>query len=337
MGGAVRGKPDPALNLPRLWQYDEKSWEWKDTSSANPDARKIRGIFFRNDKGVDLGKFLTLGETVTIALRVHNLSLVDCPPVDVHFEAVRYNPDGKPVSIGTVRTPSITRWGAKDKANWEWAIVQWNTSGMEAGNYKIRVSVNSGNDIVKELPLRGYKQTYDNNQGWYDVCLAKDPNQEIEEIGLSEDDINQNLVALSLKLDNSPDNWKFFEPGEVVVFRGDVKNEGVISKGNISLLLYDDDPAGGGRAFANPIISGIQPGEEYSFVIAHAFDVSVPRRVYMKMIPNEGDLPEDNMVSVVVPVGDVTGGGGGCSTGSFGSLGVFFIVGILPLMLKRRH
>ncbi len=333
--GQYGGKPDPALNLPRLWQYGEKGWEWKDTSNTNPDARKIRGIFFRNDKGIDLGKFLTLGETVTIALRVHNLSLVDCPPVEVHFEAVRYNPDGKPVSIGTVRTPSITRWGAKDKANWEWAIIQWNTSGMEAGNYKIRVSVNSGNDIVKELPLRGYKQSYDNNQGWYDVCLAKDPNKVAEEMGLPYDQINQNLVAYSFKVSNLPKNGSFFEPGEVILFHGNVKNEGVLTKGNISLMLYDGDPDKGGKAFANPIISGIRPNEDYSLVMAHAFDVSVPRKVYMKVIPNEGDMPDDNMVSVLVPVEDSTGVG--CSTGSFCGLGALFIVGILPLMLKRRH
>lgn len=332
--GLYSGKPDPSLNLPRMWQYEEKGWKWEDTSSSNPDARKIRGIFFRNDKGADLGKFLTLGDTVTIALRVHNLSLVDCPPVEVSFEAVRYNPDGKPISIGTVRTPAISRWGDKEKANWDWATIQWNTSGMEAGNYKIRVSVNSGKDSVKELPLRGYKQSYDNNQGWYDVCLAKDPNKEIEEMGIPEEDINQNLTALHLKLDNSPSNGAFFEPGEIVVFRGGVKNEGVISKGNISLFLYDGDPAKGGSAFANPIISGIQPGEDYSLVIAHAFDASVPSRIYMKIIPNEGDSPEDNMVNVVIPVENSSGG---CSTGSFGSLGILFIVGILPLMVRRRH
>lgn len=331
--GAYGGKPDPALNLPRLWQYGEKGWEWKDTSKTNPDGRKIRGIFFRNDKGVDLGKFLPLGETVTVALRVHNLSLVDCPPVEVHFEAVRYNPDGKPVSIGTVKTPLIARWGASNKANWEWAIVQWNTSGMEAGNYRVQVTVNSGRDGIKELPLRGYKESYDNNQGWYDVCLAKDPNKVAEETELPYHEINQNLVASSLAVANLPDNGKIFEPWEIVMFRGTVKNEGVLTKGNISLLLYDGDPAKGGKAFANPIISGIQASGEYSFVMAHAFDSPVPHRVYMVVVPNEGDLPEDNVVSVSLS-GDSSGSG--CSVGSWGTFGVLLFSGLIPLTMRRK-
>ena len=73
--------PDPALNLPRIWMFkdikhptDEEIWEWVDDETENPDARKIRGIFFRDAKGVDLGAAIPLDDTATIAVRIHNFS-----------------------------------------------------------------------------------------------------------------------------------------------------------------------------------------------------------------------------------------------------------------------
>ena len=329
------GKPDPALNLPRIWQYTNKGWEWKGGDASNPDARKIRGIFFRNEENADLGKFLPLGEPVTIAVRVHNLSLADCPPVEVRFEAVRYNPQGRTVAIGTARTPPISRWGAP-KANWEWATVKWNTAGMEEGNYKIRVIVNSDRSAVRELPNRAYEESYDNNHGWYDVKLAKDPNKVAAELGLSDEDLDLNLVALSLDLANTPADGKAFEVGEPVLLRGTVKNEGVLTKGNISLFFYDGDPARGGIPFANRIISGIGPGEQYSLVATHIFNTAGPRMVYMRVAPNEKDDPDDNVVSIAVPVhGGGTASGGGCAAGNAGAWSALLLIGLGPLALKR--
>jgi len=329
------GKPDPALNLPRIWQYTNKGWEWKGDDAANPDARKIRGIFFRNEENADLGKFLPLGDMITIAVRVHNFSLVDCPPVEVRFEAVRYNPEGRPVTIGTVRTPPISRWGAP-KANWEWAILKWNTAGMEEGNYKIRAIVNSDRRAVAELPLRAHGERYDNNHGWYDIRLAKDPNKVAAELGLSDEELNLNLVALSLELANTPADGKAFEVGEPVLLRGTVKNEGVLTKGNISLFFYDGDPEKGGTSFANRILSGIGTGGQYSFVAAYTFDTPGPRTVYMRVVPNEKDAPGDNTASVAVPV---QGGepGGGCAAGSAGAWSALLLAGLAPLALRKKE
>ncbi len=324
--------PDPALNLPRLWRYVEgDGWKWAAADPLNPDARKIRGIFFRNSNGVDLGKNLPLGETTTIAVRVHNFSLVECPEVDVLFEAVPYG--GAPaVVIGTARTPRIDLWGASEAANWRWATVAWNTAGMTEGNYTVRVTVNPDRRIP-ELAGRALNEPFDNNLGWYDVFVGR-PRSAFEE-GLSA--ANENLVAATLELTNTPADGKAFALGEVALLRGTLRNEGMLPVGNISLFFYDGNPDGGGKPIANRIVAGIVPGGEYAVVLTHTFDTPGPRSVFMRVVPKVGDPPEDNTVSVAVPVHGGGTGGGGCATGSTGAWTALLLAGLAPSALRRKE
>ena len=324
--------PDPALNLPRLWRYVEgDGWKWAAADPLNPDARKIRGIFFRNSNGVDLGKSLPLGETTTIAVRVHNFSLVECPVVDVLFEAVPYG-GGPAVVIGTARTPRIDPWGASEAANWKWATVAWNTSGMTEGNYTVRVTANPDGRVA-ELEGRALNEPFDNNLGWYDVFVGRSRSAVEEELAA----VNENLVAATLELANTPADGKAFAPGETALLRGTLRNEGTLPVGNISLFFYDGNPDGGGKPIANRIVSGIVPGGEYSVVLTHSFDTPGPRSVFMRVVPKVGDPPEDNTVSVAVTVQGGASGSGGCAAGSAGAWSALLLIGLAPLALGRKE
>jgi hypothetical protein len=331
------GAPDPALNLPRLWRYVEGSdWTWAAEDPLHPDARKIRGIFFRNSRGADLGKSIPLGETVTMALRVHNFSLVPSPEVEVLFEAVSYD-GSRTITLGTARTPRIDQWGSENP-NWKWVTLAWNTAGMIEGNYKIRVTVNP-EGAVAELPLRALGEAYDNNQGWYDVFVGRPRSAFAEQLtadGLLLEDANTNLMALTLELENTPADGRVFALGETVLLRGTVRNEGELPVGNISLFFYDGNPDRGGEPFANRIISGILPGGEYSLLLSYSFETPGSRSVFMRVVPKVGDPPEDNTVSVAVPVEGGHTGRGGCTAANAGGWSGLMLLGLVPLALRRR-
>lgn len=334
--------PDPALNLPRIWMFkdvkhptDEEIWEWVDDETENPDARKIRGIFFRNAKGIDLGAAISLGDTATIAVRVHNFSLTDCAPTTVRFEAAPYDPDtgetGSAFTLGTAQTSRIDRWGAQNP-NWKETTLDWDTSALSEGNYKILVTVDPSGQIA-ELPGRALNEAFDNNRGWFPVFLHKK-----DSIAATERTGATNLKG-GLSLGNAPSNGKSFAPGESVIFRGSVLNEGDVSVRSIKVLFFDGDPAKGGKAFAGKIVPGVLPGASYSLVVKHAFETPGTHRVHMRVVPRQGDpAPDDNTAVVAVQVGEAANSGGGCATGDAGMWSALFLVsGLLPAALRRKR
>lgn len=332
--------PDPALNLPRLWQYRNDTWTWlEDGDGTNPEARKIRGIFFRRKNGTDLGTSIPLGEVAVVAVRVHNFSLKDCPSVEVRAEVVPYDPQtgkttGDPVRLESFRTPPINRWGTS-RANWEEATFQWNTASFAEGNYRVLVTVNPER-AVEELPGRALNEPFDNNRGWYEVFLHRNQQvlaAEFAEKGRDLDEAAPNLVA-GLEIANTPEDGHSFDPEEVVLLRGSVRNEGDVPTSDIVLFFFDGDPDRGGAAFASPLIPGIKPNETYSLTVPHTFETPGSRRVFLRVVPKVGDPPEDNTATVVVPVkGD---SGSGCSVGSAGA-GTAALLLALPLFLLRRR
>jgi|GEM_PF-2171678 len=332
--------PDPALNLPHLWQYRNDTWRWSENDDGtNPEARKIRGIFFRRKNGTDLGTSIPLGEAAVIAVRVHNFSLKDCPSVEVRAEVVPYDPQtgkatGDPVRLESFRTPAINRWGAS-RANWEEATFQWNTASFTEGNYRVLVTVNPER-AVPELPERALNEPFDNNHGWYEVFLHRNRGAlaaDLAEKGLDLDEAAPNL-AVGLDIANTPEDGRSFDPEEVVLLRGTVRNEGDVPTSDIALFFFDGDPDRGGVPFAGPVIAGIKPNEMYSLTVPHIFETPGSRRVFLRVVPKVGDPPEDNTATVVVPVkGD---SGSGCSVGSAGA-GAAALLLALPLLLLRRR
>lgn len=331
---------DPALNLPHLWQYRNDTWRWSENDDGtNPEARKIRGIFFRRKNGTDLGTSIPLGEAAVIAVRVHNFSLKDCPSVEVRAEVVPYDPQtgkttGDPVRLESFRTPTINRWGAS-RANWEEATFQWNTASFTEGNYRVLVTVNP-EGTVPELPERALHEPFDNNHGWYEVFLHRrqaDLAEEVAEKGLDLDEAAPNLVA-GLDIANTPEDGRSFDPEEIVLLRGSVRNEGDVPTSDIVLFFFDGDPDRGGTAFASPVIAGIKPNGTYSLTVPHIFETPGSRRVFLRVVPKVGDPPEDNTATVFVPVkGD---SGSGCSVGSAGA-GAAVLLLAAPLLLLRRR
>ena len=326
-------KPDPALNLPRTWQYDQKSGKWiwvggESDRTRYPEARRIRGIFFEDVAGVDLGKYLPIGKRTTIKVRVHNFSLEDCPPVKVLFEIAPkpYNEDSFR-ELGTAQSRGISRWG-EDRPNWEMVTFSWDTSGMEAGNYRVRVTVNP-NGSVGELSEKGYGGHYDNNHGWYDVFLGTGARSSGPK---GDEGTNLNLVA-RIELTNSPEDGQAFKPGETAILRAEVKNEGNMPVGNLSLFIYDGNPDLGGTSFANLIISGVNPGEEHSRTVSYTVEGSGHKRIFMRLIPKVGDPPEDNTASISLPIHG--GSSVGCLIGHGGSLAMLTIAIPLALFGKR--
>ncbi len=340
--------PDPGLNLPRIWMFkdikhptDEEIWEWVDDETENPDARKIRGIFFRDAKGVDLGAAIPLGDTATIAVRVHNFSLADCASTTVRFEAAPYDPDtgntGNAFTLGTVQTPRIDRWGAQNP-NWTEATFDWDTSTLSEGNYKILVTLDPSGQIG-ELPGRALNEPFDNNRGWFPVFLHKKDSIAAAERATterSENELASNLKG-ALSVTNAPSNGKSFAPEESVLFRGSVSNAGDVSVRSIKVLFFDGDPAKGGKAFAGKIVPGVLPGASYSLVVKHAFETPGTHRVHMRIVPKQGEFSsDDNTAVVAVQVGDAAESGGGCSTGGAGMWSALLLLsGLLPLWRKQ--
>ncbi len=343
--------PDPALNLPMIWMFqsvnhptEDETWEWVDDETQNPYARKIRGIFFRDADGMDLGTALPLGDTATIAVRVHNFSLVNCPPTTVRLEAATYDPaantTGTPFLLGTVQTPLIFKWGATSP-NWEEITLDWDTSSLSKGNYRVFVTLNP-DDAVSELPGRALDETFDNNQGWYDIFVyMKDSSTSttaIQAISKGNSIISDgeflNLRANSLTF--SPhENNAFFEVNEPVTFLANIVNESSRAIRAISVFFFEGDPAAGGNAFAERKIPGILPGESYNLVLRHAFITPGMREVSIRIHPKPGETSlDDNTARILVPVRREGESSGGCSTGGGISPVLLLLAGLIPL-LKR--
>jgi hypothetical protein len=341
--------PDPALNLPIIWMFqsinhptEDETWKWVDDETQNPYARRIRGIFFRDADSMDLGTALPLGDTATIAVRVHNFSLADCASTTVRFEAATYDTDtnttGTPFLLGTVQTPRINRWGATSP-NWEEITLDWDTSNLSEGNYRVLVTLNP-DGAVSELPGRALKETFDNNQGWYDVFIHQKDSAAAASLaakGLRAEALASNLKG-GLSLGNAPSNGESFSPGESVIFRGSVLNEGDVSVRSIKVLFFDGDPAKGSKAFAGKIVPGVLPGASYSLVVKHSFEPPGTHGVHMRVVPQQGDpAPDDNTAVVAVQVGDAESGGG-CATDGLGMWSALLLLsGLLPAALRRKR
>ena len=342
--------PDPALNLPMIWMFqsvnhptEDETWKWVDDETQNPYARRIRGIFFRDAEGMDLGTALPLGDTATIAVRVHNFSLADCASTTVRFEAATYDTDtnttGTPFLLGTVQTPRINRWGATSP-NWEEITFDWDTSSLSEGNYRVFVTLNP-DGAVSELPGRALNEAFDNNQGWYDIFVHQKDSAATASLatkGLKAETLALNLKG-GLSLGNAPSNGKSFAPEESVLFRGSVSNAGDVSVRSIKVLFFDGDPAKGGKAFAGKIVPGVLPGASYSLVVKHAFETPGTHRVHMRIVPKQGEFSsDDNTAVVAVQVGDAAESGGGCSTGGAGMWSALLLLsGLLPAALRRKR
>ncbi len=340
--------PDPALNLPRIWMFkdvkhptDEEIWEWVDDETENPDARKIRGIFFRNAEGGDLGAAIPLGDTATIAVRVHNFSLADCPPVTVRFEAAPYNPDtgetGTPFLLGSSQTPRIDRWGSQN-ANWKEATFDWDTSSLSEGNYKVLITLDPSGQIG-ELPGRALNGAFDNNRGWFEIFLHKKDSAVSASGGSLSGSARttfRNLRADLLAVSPPADEICFYI-GETVTLHGRVFNESDHSVRSISVFFFDGDPAWGGKAFAMKTIPGILPGSGYSVGMRHAFSTPGPREVHMRIHPKSGESShEDNTSRILVPVRGEEGSSGGCSTGAASGWGILLLAGLAPLASRKK-
>lgn len=342
---AYGAAPDPALNLPRTWKFssvshntEEESWEWSDAAGA----REIRGIFFRNEDGLDLGVSIPLGRPFTVDVRVHNLSLQPIPgSVTVAFEAAVVDPAtgtlGERFSLGTTTTDPIAQWGTSP-ANWEWASLTVDSPVVEAigeGNYRIFVTVDP-DDALPELPAHDLNETYDNNRGWFDVFFHH-PDTEAAALaekgaGLAAEAGMPGFIC-SLEAD-APLEEPFYAAGEEVAFRGRIVNDSDASVRDLMVFFYDGNPEEGGRAFDVEHLAGLLPGAGALLSVSHIFEDEPTREVFMKVHPKPGYTA--TAASVAIPMADPSGG---CSVGSVGTghiSGMILLVGCTVFFMRRR-
>lgn len=334
---AYEGAPDVALNLPRTWKFaggdpDEETWEW----NGGPGARKIRGIFFRDPAtDNDLGMSIPLGKPFTVAVRVHNFSLIPIhSPVTVLFEAATVNRAsgtwGKRFPLGTAILNSISEWGAP-QANWKWVTLTPDTSQQDMfkeGNYRIFVTLDSEGQL-HERPGHDLDEPFDNNRGYFDVFFHQPDGGENRILAPMEEPPR---LTCSLEA-SAPQNDLTYTPGEQITFRGKIANESNRSVHDLVVFFYDGNPDNGGQAFDVECVPGILPGETAPLTVDYPFTDEGPRQIFMKVSSIAGYT--DNTARVDIPMED---GSGGCTVGTPGYgeiLGMILLTWGTLFMMRR--
>ncbi|NCC25575.1 MAG: hypothetical protein EOM25_10330 [Deltaproteobacteria bacterium] len=164
-----RGRPDPALNLPKKfhWTPDPKSPDYFGTWSLakyRQDRSRMRGLFLlRNEPKDDQTERLFVasppvaGDVIYVLTRVYNYSLdTDTGPFGVRFAYADYNAtlyDAEP-SLTKIGEASVANLGPMEQQE---VYVKWDTSGLggyEPGgskDYVVYVTIDPDNEVEDEI------------------------------------------------------------------------------------------------------------------------------------------------------------------------------------------
>jgi len=169
------GKPDIALNLPCQWRMTDSSGKnWKfDKDSINFNLMK--GLFVIDSSGERFFYTCEEGEPVKVQFRVYNLSFHEARNIAVRLKAQESSDGetwGERFLVGTYTIPFLPEFANTDnKNNWDYASVDFDTTGKAGKYYRFWVVVNPKNKI-EELPDHGYKEKYSNNEGFFPIPLT---------------------------------------------------------------------------------------------------------------------------------------------------------------------
>lgn len=164
----------------------------------------------------------TVGETITVTASIHNSGLAQADSVLIRF--FDGNPDAGGILIGDTTIASITPYSSSP-ASINWTIPDASTHKIYATIYPL--------NLIDEL-----NET--DNEAFRNLTSATLP-----DLSISSADIKFSPLSLM--------------PNETVTISATVRNNGETGANNISVDLYDGDPAAGGRLIGNatfPAISG---------------------------------------------------------------------------------
>ena len=330
--------PDVALNLPCVWTMKEENvWEWDESPLNNPNARRIRGFFIYDASGDMEGDAISTTQPVLLRCRVHNFSMAAPNNADptarnvvVRFLVAPYTPstqtEGPRKLIGNVTVPAIAPWGGLGK-NWTFADMKWDVTQVSDGHYRIYVILNP-DKTLPELPYHGLGETNDNNQGWYEVFVAKPQNtaQAVYNGPISAPASLSGTVQVERSGDRD------------LRIRGVGRNSGSRAMTDVVVTLYEGSTTSG-DAFAQAYIPGILPGGEYPFTLKHRLsraDVgSLTAFLHYKL---EETNWTDNIVTVTLPPAPSSprSSGGGCVAGGLSESWALLLLVPLGALRRRR-
>lgn len=322
--------PDPALNLPNLWVASgSDGWVWDENETSNPNARRIRGLFVYDGDGNPAGMALSESRPVTLRCRVHNFAIsvpggrdTTARDVTVRFEQARFHPDRHEEDsrelIGEVTLPAIAAWN--DGRNWAWADMAWDVTALEAGTYRIHVTVDP-HGTVTELPHHGLGETCDNNRGWFQLFVAETPSQlRAERSEETEKRVELHELDGRLEIARAGANrWRI---------GADIANGGNRSATDVFVSFFEGTDTAG-VPFDQRYIEGILPGRHVPLEVEYSGDGGGTGQVTL-LIHYKLDETEsaDNVIAAALEPSD-----GGCSSGP-GRIGSVLL--LAPLFLARR-
>lgn len=192
-------KSDPALNLPRRFEYLNGNW----TATQSSERKRMRGFFLREaTRNAITGEFdllsanPTVGETVRLEARVYNYSLGEAARnLTVRFAAIPYNPkvnkeEGERQIIGETTIAELTEREMKV------AAIEWPTgTSCKPGatlSYRIYVTLDPDN-VIDEL-YEGTTDPWQNNEGFSEVTLSC-PSTSSAQLAISSDEATQEAPA----------------------------------------------------------------------------------------------------------------------------------------------
>ncbi|MCG6861561.1 MAG: hypothetical protein LJE70_09845, partial [Chromatiaceae bacterium] len=319
--------PDPALNLPRRFSATtpDKPNQFVWVVNESDDARRIRGFFVRYDElsegdGYPLvGGSVDDGQAIRIEAEVFNYSTgqgVD--GLDVGFEAVKYNPvtnteigDRIPLDC---TTESVTKLFL-NPLEMRTARCVWDTTGFGPNvggavqNYRVYVTLDP-DDSIEEL-YDGTIGPGQNNEGWGLVGIAHPedtfrtptPTQAVPNGA----DVHMTDVGLALEVDGELVTGFAHTVREQLTPLRVCVNTDQTQTGYHHVLIWDGDPAAGGRLIADKMLTGVDVNgdsctwlQDFRFAEAgdHILHAQVSEAQSDALLGNATDILEVTVASI---------------------------------------
>ncbi len=158
------GRPDPALNLPTKFLYEERFQYWQ-PNETRQDRTRMRGLFLMKqyaateDQREYLATAPVAGEKICVLARLNNYSLdTNTGPFNVRFSYMKFNPalgdeDPEPhlTDIGTFRIDNVApRQPAEAWVTWDTTGLGGTTPGTSQ-SYVLYVTLDPDHEVADQI------------------------------------------------------------------------------------------------------------------------------------------------------------------------------------------
>jgi hypothetical protein len=275
--------PDPGLNLPNRFFYNNSQFQWM--LMPTPQRWNLRGFFLRKSEPNPVtGTYdylphrgLSAGEKVKIATRVYNFSLHDQPVTfETLFEyeemdAAGNTPIGPRKSLGVVRSTLPPRESEEVQMVWDTSELGGKAPGA-ARYYRFHITVDPANDVANEIHeggAPGEEPVSDsNNYGFWPwnggVAVFNSPQATPppggHDVSLGGD--------LQIYPETGPKRGMLLTRNEHLTVGEHYKLHASVHATHADtaphlLLIYDGPPEAGARVVGSRWLTGLQAGENH--------------------------------------------------------------------------